>query len=838
MAKKNKETKYLKTESKSWRPSKKIADKATSILQKTGVKEGYAFYHGVGDGELLAALALFSKLHFIAIDPDVKKIEKLRLWFDSLGLYGERISLFTDRSSTMMLPPYIASLTVVGDENLGTSYYKAPNLQKFYRSMRPYGGKLWLPIENKDQNKIVTLLDELNLASSRIQCFKESIIVSRDGPLPGASDWNHQYGNIANTIKSDDQLVKMPLGLLWFGGNSNLDVLPRHGHGPPEQVVGGRLIIEGMDCISARDVYTGRVLWKTVLDSVDTYGLFYNETYKNTPLIPTYNQEHMPGANARGTNYVATQDYVYIVQGNSCLVLDITNGQPVNTIKIPILSDSNKHEWGYIGVSDDNLIGGSEFVRYSSLLPPDPGRRKNLASLSPKKQRKVRDYENYDITASKMLVVMDRITGAVKWQFPARYGFIHNAITAANGKIYCLDKLPAFYENKMQRRGLTIPDDYRLLAFDAETGKKLWEKNTDIFGSWLSYSNEFDVLLQATRPSRDMLSGEKGNRMIAYKVSDGTMLWDEKLSYNNPPILHHDRIITDKLALNILSGERIYRQDPSTEKEIPWTYTRTYGCNYNIASEHLLSFRSAAAGFYDLANDGGTGNFGGFKSGCTSNLVVANGVLNAPDYTRTCQCSYQNQTSLAFVHMPELEYWTNNDYNWDGDAISRIGLNLNAPGDRVDKNGTLWLDYPSIGGNSPDIPVHLKAEKPEYYRLHSLSLQSGEENWIAASGISADMEIEITLSEKMMDNTYYTVRLHFAELGNKNAGQRIFDVLLQDQIVLHDFDIAKEAGGTFRNITKTFQHIQVSDKLVVKSKTSVAVSGSKPLLCGIEIEKE
>jgi len=36
-------------------------------------------------------------------------------------------------------------------------------------------------------------------------------------------------------------------------------------------------------------------------------------------------------------------------------------------------------------------------------------------------------------------------------------------------------------------------------------------------------------------------------------------------------------------------------------------------------------------------------NLGGFKSGCTPNLIVADGVLNAPDYTRTCT----NQGALA-----------------------------------------------------------------------------------------------------------------------------------------------------------------------------------------------
>jgi len=30
-----------------------------------------------------------------------------------------------------------------------------------------------------------------------------------------------------------------PPGIRWFGGNSNLDMLPRHGHGPPEQIIGG-----------------------------------------------------------------------------------------------------------------------------------------------------------------------------------------------------------------------------------------------------------------------------------------------------------------------------------------------------------------------------------------------------------------------------------------------------------------------------------------------------------------------------------------------------------------------------------------------------------------------
>ena len=186
---------------------------------------------------------------------------------------------------------------------------------------------------------------------------------------------------------------------------------------------------------------------------------------------------------------------------------------------------------------------------------------------------------------------------------------------------------------------------------------------------------------------------------------------------------------------------------------MPWSYARGYGCNYNIASEHLLSFRSAAAGFYDLVSDGGTGNLGGFKSGCTSNLIAAAGVLNAPDYTRTCQCSYQNQTSLAFIHMPELEYWTTNDFTWNGKRVRRIGINLNAPGDRVAPDGTLWVDFPSVGGKSPDLPIQFDRGTDTHRSAGTRSrLQPNGYEWVAASGLAGPLKLKITLVRRTLEH--------------------------------------------------------------------------------------
>ena len=116
-----------------------------------------------------------------------------------------------------------------------------------------------------------------------------------------------------------------------------------------------------------------------------------------------------------------------------------------------------------------------------------------------------------------------------------------------------------------------------------------------------------------------------------------------------------------------------------------------------------MTFRSGAAGYFDYCNDGGTGNFGGFRSSCTNNLIVAGGLLNAPDYTRTCTCLYQNQTSLAMIHMPEAEMWTSFGTKEIKGPIQRVGILLGAPGDRKAEDGTLWLEAPSVGGVSPAV---------------------------------------------------------------------------------------------------------------------------------------
>jgi hypothetical protein len=323
--------------------------------------------------------------------------------------------------------------------------------------------------------------------------------------------------------------------------------------------------------------------------------------------------------------------------------------------------------------------------------------------------------------------------------------------------------------------------------------------------------------------------------MIAYDVPSKEPLWDKPIIYFNPPILSGDKIYTEGAAFSLLTGEPLYEQDLITGEKVKWNFKREYGCGYVVASEHLLTFRSASAGFVNLNAFEGTGSLGGFKAGCSANLIVANGVLNAPDYTRTCQCSYQNQTSLALINMPWMTYWTNSNYSWSGKQIRNLGLNLNAPGDRTSGDNILWLEYPFVAGADPEIPV--KMDTLDYFRVRKdpISISSETTPWISASSIGGIRSLEITLSEEpMVPESSYRVNLYFSEPEKSQEGERVFNVLLQGERVLENLDIFRETGSMDRELVKSFYGIQAGKTLTLEM---IPVKDNT-LLAGIELIQE
>lgn len=867
------------------------AARAESLLGALGAGEGYCLWFGADDLPLLEAVVMGSQLQLIVVDGDAARVERLRRRFDGAGLYGRRLMVVRGEPLSFGAPPYIAVAIVVAASALAT-WSDDQALATAYQSLRPYGGTMWIAAPTPEAEALRRRVAGLDLEGASVRLGNGGVLVTRAGPLDGAAPWTHAYGDVANTVKSNDRRVRLPLGVLWFGGNSNADVLPRHGHGPCPQVIGGRLFIEGINCLSARDVYTGRVLWRRQFDDLGTMNVYYDASYADTPLSTAYNQAHIPGANARGTNFVATAEGVYLAVGDRCLLLDAATGETLRQFELPAEAD-RRRQWGFIGVYEGVLLAGNGFAEFSSRLgyreptePEAPAAEKSRSGSKEKKESTSAKRSPAwlpDRSASLGLVAFDRRDGRILWRFDADQSLLHNAIVAGGGRVYCLDKLPRRVEDHLRRRGLA-PDGARLVALDARDGRILWQRTDRTFGTWLAYSATHDVLIQAGAAANDRSPDETSKGIAALRASDGRLIWEKPtFSYSGPCILHGETILTNTSsyqvsqgALRLADGAPATIPHPITGQPIAWRFTRTYGCNTAIAAEHLLTFRSGAAGFFDLATYGGTGNFGGFKSGCTSNLIVADGVLSAPDYTRTCSCGYQNQTSLALVPMDDVELWTYNCFDFGAKApgdVRRLGINFGAPGNRRADDGTLWIEHPRRGGASPETPIEISGN-PRWFRHHAARYAGEGPTWVAASGVEAAREVTVWLDPAAAAAALgangdsataaapperraakpagssadrpsapaprraaaFTVRLHFAEPDDSvAAGQRVFRVRVQDRTAAERFDPVAAASGPRRGYVLAVASVVVSDRLVVRLEP---LSSGEPILCGIELVAE
>jgi len=323
------------------------------------------------------------------------------------------------------------------------------------------------------------------------------------------------------------------------------------------------------------------------------------------------------------------------------------------------------------------------------------------------------------------------------------------------------------------------------------------------------------------------------------------------------------------------------RKNPITGADEKRTYLKAHGCD-KIAADygHVLTMRSGTAAYYDKLVESGTVSISGTRSGCRNSIIAADGVLALPSWTGNCTCNYPVFTSMALVHAGgDHEQWSAWGDVATGGAVRRVGINFGAPGDRATREGTLWLDHPSVGGPSPNVPVSVSPKTARPYYRHSLWMQGGQGRpWVTASGVTGVRQVRITpvvrrpakvdkakpdkakpdkakadkakadkpkpdeskpdkpkppkakpiKAKPIKPCPSYTVRLYFAEPG---TAQRVFSVAIQGRQVLTDLDVAKEAGGAMRGIVKEFKHVGVERDLTI----SLTPRKGEPILSGVEL---
>ncbi len=827
------------------------SERAARMLDQTDLRGGYALMFGAGCGRLLDELLAQSDLHMTVFEPEAERVAELRQRYTQDGRYGSRVAVHRGDATSHRLPPYVASLIVAAAPSAAETG-EAAWVQALFHPLRPYGGNLFVLLDDDRQEAFAAAVTAADLENAERESGSGYAVVRRPGPLPGSDSWTHQNADAANSGYSADRRVKAPLGIAWFGGAPNHKTLPRHLHGPITQVVGGRLILLGPHHVSARCVYTGVQLWAAELPEVGDYFTSWEHEEEMARGDRTVYFPNHPGANFIGAPLASATDSVYVIHNDRCLRLDAASGEQLAVFDMPDreelqqqirdpftqrmmqsygarLQEGEQLRWGNIRYEGDYLIAAA----YQHMFDErQPGRE-----------------NNWNATSSEFLVVMDRRDGEIRWVQQARYGFRHNAIAAGGDTVFVIDNLSEEVRGILDRRGIDPDIEPQIAALDLDTGSVLWACGEDVFGTSLSYSQVHDVLVQSGHPGRRRaLPDEPRDRLHVRRGENGELLWAESFRQRRSPIGLHDtrrQILgsTGEGAADMFDGTRPLGQNPLTGEEQEWNWIGALRCGTQTFSEHLALFRSGAGGFADLRGRT-TGNISGVRPGCTNNLVAADGLVNSPDYSRTCSCSYQQQTSLGLVHMPDVEMWTFNPLpDPEAGTIRRVGINFGAPASRLDDSlDTLWLEYPQLVRPAPRVPVQVTSDgDPVWFHQHSSVIQESPEgrHWVAASGVQGVRSVRVAGLVTEGSNPgppVYRVRLHFAEPQPLAPGERRFDVAVQGQRVLDDLDVRDRAGGHHRTVVVDFDVSPDDEGAIEIVLEPAAGSEHETLLCGVELQ--
>jgi len=779
---------------------------AKQIISETNITAGYCLLLGAGDGHLAYELAKQSDLRIYCLEPDPQKVAAARQALDSAGFYGVRVTVHQGSPSKLPYPDYFANLIVLGDGIAGD--LKNYSAQELYRVLRPCGGSAYVaPGEGASAGWIAQWLQEAGVPSTEINTSDTAVQIVR-GELPGAGEWTHQYANARRSGSSEDQLVRLPLKLLWFGKPGPARMISRHWRGPAPLSVNGHLFVAGQRSIIAVDAYNGRELW-------------------SWPLAHNVGRIHVE---TRGANFVADDDSVYVAVGDVCFRVDATTGKTRQMYNAPSAPESLSPEsaesltsWAYLAQKDNLLLG-------------------SMGS---------------SVDEGLYVFGLNKNDGQPRWIYTAQGAVSSNAIAVGEDRVYLIDRTSAAKFAKMTRRGEQVPLMPVLVSIDAATGTIMWKTNEGISDRtklWLSQ----DVLLATGGPGFTL-------GMTAYSAHNGEMLWD----WGEPrmigaPVIIGDTIYAEPYAYDLHTGEPKQRSHPLTGEQMPWSFRRSRGCGTMSGTPSALFFRSGTLGFYDLAGDSGVHDFGGVRPGCWTNVIAANGLVLMPPGDAGCTCSYNYQTTVALVPTTRNEQWSVFSSTEDlitssmaeivaigsntfaglkpGARIRHVRVNLGVPGDRRDEDGKLWLAFPRPAGVAVPLEIQFSAQGG-YYRHNSdeLVVQGTNSPWLYASGCrglrSATLNLFMQRPSDLpeAEPKSYTVRLHFAELENLSPGQRVFDIKLQDEVVLEGLDVVKETGTATTALVKEFRDIQAADtiKLELLPRTD-----RQPVISAFEIYEE
>ena len=597
---------------------------AELALAATDARRGYCLVLGAGTGRLAYEIARRSQFQVVGVEPDAAKAALARRMLSQSGLYGARISIHHGPLDKLPYQKYSANL-IVADETAAGGKLPFPAAE-VYRVLRPCGGAIVLvqPPGGADQDALEHWGQD-TIPDWKTEKLPSGFCVgsARRGPLDGAGEWSHFYGDAGNSACSRDAIEQGPMDVQWFGRPGPRRMPDRHDKNVGPLYKNGRLFVSGDNYVIAVDAYNGTVLWeRDVPDSVRL------------------------GAFRHGGNMAAAADRLYVASGSECLALDAQTGQQKLALSVPLAPDGSSNEWGYLACDRDVLVG--------SVSPSGAAFR--IQDLDTETLI-WRDF--MPVVCSSALFGRDRHSGESLWTYTPSDGVIINPTIAVGGdRVYCVESTNPESRNFADGRvklDVLLGQGARLTALDVRTGKLLWQRavHFEAFQHiiFLSYA-QGTLIATGTKNVVVQNKGRVRYELHAFDAATGSPLWnntqvpvpDHILQGPHGEQVQHPAIVAGTIyctgfACELRTGEPI----------AGWKWQKSGHCGTLSTSAHCAFSRYANPRMFDLKTGRHTVLNEAIRPGCWINIIPAGGLVLVPEASSGCICGYPIQTSLALA---------------------------------------------------------------------------------------------------------------------------------------------------------------------------------------------
>jgi outer membrane protein assembly factor BamB len=598
--------------------TRRCAEAAQRIVNQTGVTRGYCIVAGNGTGRLAYELARRTQLYVVGVDTDEWAVAEARAALAGAGVYGSRVNA-RHVASLSALPFTSCFANLVVSERTMSEGVLPGTAAEAERILRPNGGVAFLgqpqgAANARSKAELAAWLDTSSLDST-ISVGDEGLWAKAvRPPLEGAGTWSHQYGSPDNSARSHDSLLGATgtddLAVQWFGRPGSRAMVDRNPRVPAPLYMNGRLFTQGYHRLIAQDAYNGAILWALEIPHIERF--------------------NMP---RDSSNWCADDGHLYAAIRNACWRINAATGELDAVYDVTPLVDSDEYEWGYVASAGDLLFGSAvrTFTAYTNFWGGA------TAGWYDKPAGPVTNK-----VCSDTLFAMAKESGELAWSYTDAV-VINTTITLAEGMVYFVECRNEAVKAAQERR-VGMPElwqDQYLVALDAATGAKVWERPLDTAdGTVVFYMLHVEDALVIG------LSNTKYH-LYSFEASNGEPRWETS----------HDWTASDHsghMQHPVVVGGTVYLEpcgyDLATGERVTDAMARHDGCATYAGTEGALIYRGTGrqVAMWDVAT-GQVTVWKRLRPGCWLTTIAGGGMVLSPEGGGGCSCGGWMETSIAFM---------------------------------------------------------------------------------------------------------------------------------------------------------------------------------------------